>query len=152
MTYLLKLTVLKAMFFTYIGNVIHKMIEEKTKFGNYDLEKIMMEFNFPPEEIYKFPNFSRNIDGNIRIIEGVITDFENSTAFKKTLVEEKINLPIDNNLNLPVGLTKILIDELFIIIFLSSIISIWRWKLQSFRQRNRLWFTVVHFIWWLSIN
>jgi hypothetical protein len=126
MTYLLKLTVLKAMFFTYIGNVIHKMIEEKTKFGNYDLEKIMMEFNFPPEEIYKFPNFSRNIDGNIRIIEGVITDFENSTAFKKTLVEEKINLPIDNNLNLPVGLTKILIDELFIIIFLSSIISIWR--------------------------
>jgi hypothetical protein len=49
-------------------------------------------------------------------------------------------------------LTKILIDELFIIIFLSSIISIWRWKLQSFRQRNRLWFTVVHFIWWLSIN
>jgi ATP-dependent helicase/DNAse subunit B len=113
LSYLLKFDSFKGNVFTYIGNVIHKMIEEKTRFGNYDLDKIMTEFIFPPEEIYKFPIFKEILTENIRIIEGVITDFENSTAFKKALVEEKINLPIDDNFKLTGRIDKILIDEVY---------------------------------------
>ena len=113
LTYLLKFDSFKGNVFTYIGNVIHKMIEEKTKFGNYDLEKIMMEFSFPEEEIYKFPVFREIMTENIRIIEDVITDFENTTAFKKALVEEKINLPIDDNFKLTGRIDKVLIDEVY---------------------------------------
>lgn len=113
LTYLLKFDSFKGNVFTYIGNVIHKMIEEKTKFGNYDLEKIMKEFSFPPEEIYKFPIFREILTENIRVIEDVITDFENTTAFKKALVEEKINLPIDDNFKLTGRIDKILIDEVY---------------------------------------
>ncbi|MFA7076169.1 MAG: PD-(D/E)XK nuclease family protein [Candidatus Izemoplasmatales bacterium] len=111
LSFLLKLDNFSGNIFTYIGNVIHKALEMKTKEGDYDLDFILDSYDFPEEESYKFLIFKEIITENVNMIEQIVSEFENSSLFKKVYSEHKINIDFDETFTLSGVIDKIMIDK-----------------------------------------
>lgn len=111
LSYLLKLDSFQGNIFTYIGQVIHKVIETKAKQNNYDIDLILSQFAFPEDELYKYPLFKELIVENIQLIDQIVSEFEEVTQFKTVKSEEIIKQEFNDKFTLSGVIDKVMIDE-----------------------------------------
>ena len=111
--FLLDIDDFKENIFTYIGNVTHRALEVFLKTGDYNLETIMNEFNFPEDEAYKYEVYQEVIRDNVEMIKTVVHDFHQSTSFNKILTEHSIKQPFDEVFNLSGIVDKVMFDETY---------------------------------------
>ena len=111
LSYLLKLDSFQGNIFTFIGQVIHKVIETKAKEGSFDIDSILSKFDFPEDEMYKYPIFKELIVENISLIDQIVSEFEEVSLFKKIKSEEVIKQGFNEKFTLSGVIDKVMIDE-----------------------------------------
>ncbi len=111
LNYLLKLDDFSDNIFTFIGNVIHKSLELRLTNKDFKIIEILKQYNFPENEEYKFRLFSEIVIENVEVITEIVTQFENSSLFKKIYTETKINQKFDELFFLSGYIDKVMIDE-----------------------------------------
>lgn len=109
--YLLKLENFEENIFSYLGNVIHRAIESKSKTGNYDFEQVIQEFSFPEKELVKYEIYQEILRENIDVVLEMIADFEENTLFKNIQSEKAISQVINDQFSLTGIIDKVMIDE-----------------------------------------
>ena len=109
--YLLKLDNFEENIFSYLGNVIHRAIESKSKSGSFDFHQIIQEFSFPEKELAKFEIYQEILKENIDVVLEMISDLEENTFFKTVQSEKTISHAINDQFRLTGIIDKVMIDE-----------------------------------------
>ena len=109
--FLLEIDDFKESIFTYIGNVTHKTLEDFMKFGSYDLDAIIKEYDFPKDISHKYEVYQEIIKDNVEMIKEVINEFHRTSNFRKVLTEHSIKQDFNEDFKLSGVVDKVMFDE-----------------------------------------
>ncbi|MDY0024023.1 MAG: PD-(D/E)XK nuclease family protein [Candidatus Izemoplasmatales bacterium] len=111
LNYLLRINTFEENIFSYIGNIIHRVLELYVKEKTYDIDKVFSEFNFPKSEEYKFKIFKEIIKENIEFIHNIVSTFEEVSHFKEVYSEEPIHFKFNEHFYLTGKIDKVMVDD-----------------------------------------
>jgi ATP-dependent helicase/DNAse subunit B len=111
LNYLLRINSFEENIFSYIGNIIHRVLELYVKEKTYDIDKVFNEFDFPKSEEYKFTIFKEIIIENIEFIHSIVKSFEEVSNFKEVYSEEPIYFKFNEHFSLTGKIDKVMVDE-----------------------------------------